>query len=256
MSIPSIYLTCSVRKADGTPVLGIQIRSFCLANPATVYHGYSDSSGEVKTWCHQDDMNQPKFWLYCPEDSDWRVLFDLPSHAFRGISIDLHISGNANANANITATIAPGIIALSNESFKNTPQFNQFNGVSDLDAISKCSGPRLMGRRNSSSLGSISDISSFILNNDIPLGMDTDSRIPPRHSSQYSIGGSEAGGIVLEKSDRLTLGFQSWDSWFDTFPGEEEQGIAQGASVHKIKKDEGDLTEDSNSTNGSSNLKG
>lgn len=77
VSANTMFLNCAVRKVDGSPIVGIPIRSFYLAQPSVVYCGYSDSA-EVRFWSCPDTMDQRTYAVCCPEGSDWRIFLNSP----------------------------------------------------------------------------------------------------------------------------------------------------------------------------------
>lgn len=146
----------------------------------------------------------------------------MPDHVFPAVSTDFHVSGHADAN--ITLTIAPSTIALSNGSFEDIAERHNVRVPFDPDSGLSTADARLRGRRNSSSLGSISDISSFTLDSEAPPIRNMNSYHTPVYYSQSPVAVSEAGDIAFERrSDSPTLG-SSWDDWFNIHTrGEEEE---------------------------------
>lgn len=221
MSSTPLFLNCRIRAADGSPIEGLQVRSFLLAQPETVYAGRTNSRGEVQAWSRHG-AGESKFWLCCPNGSDWRFIFDVPDHVFPTVSTDFHVSGHADAN--ITLTIAPSTIALSNGSFEDIAERHNVRVPFEPDSGPSTTEARILGRRNSSSLGSISDISSFTLDSEPPPIRNMNSYHTPVYYSQSPVAVSESGDIAFERHpDSPTLGF-SWDDWFNVHTrGEEEE---------------------------------
>lgn len=143
MSSAPAFLNCRVKRVDGSPVLGIYVRSFLLAQLSTVYYGYSDSEGQVCVWTQYDKMDQGKYWLCCSEGSTWRILFDILNHPFQGVSTDLRICENDDANANVTVTVAPNILALSNGTFE---EIARSYGVTAVPTNPGSLSPHFLGR--------------------------------------------------------------------------------------------------------------
>ncbi|CAN8096763.1 unnamed protein product [Discula destructiva] len=233
MSANPLFLNCRVRKADGDPIEGIQVRAFSLAQPDIVYFGRSNDRGVVSSWS-RGSTDEPKLWLCCSDDSAWRFNFDVPDHAFPCTSIDFRVAGHADAN--VTLTIAPSTVALSNGSFEDIAARHNVSWPLDANHSSPPTGPLFVGRRDSSSLGSISDISSFSLDSETPFIRNVNSYETPVYYSQSPTAASEAGEITLEhRMDSPTLGFGGWDDWFSVQTnGEEEETQAHpGSSSRK-----------------------
>lgn len=221
-----MLLNCTVRTVDDAPIVGVRAHALYMEEPDRVYCGSSDSVGKIWFWSYPDSSNHRKYSIDCPQGSKWRVFFEVPDHPFPSISVDLHVPHGdlTDANTNVTLTIAPETVALSNGSFG---EIGQRNGVN-------MEGPYLLSRRSSSSLGDISDISSFTLDSDyyggdVPLLMsDARSMLSPPHSPQPPLGVPDGGDVVAE-------------AWFGT-----EMGVkGQSRSSHKRKydgDDSGDTT--------------
>lgn len=223
MSANPIFLNCKVRKADGAPIVGVHVRSLCLSQPTTIFEGCTDFTGQIWSWAHHGTMDQQTYHLNCSQGSYWRILFDIPDHAFPGISADLHISGNTDAHANVTLTITPDTVTFSNGSMENISQYSSL-----LERTPGSIGPHFVGPRASSSLGSISDISSFALDDEgIPLLSDVRSIVSPLHSPR-SARESETGDV-------------SSDDWVETQTDMEEEDFKHCSTAHKRKHDESDL---------------
>lgn len=226
-----MFLNCTVRTVDEIPLVGVPIHSFYLGDSAIVYYGYSDSTGQVRLWYRPDTSDHRQYPIICPPGSRWRLSFEVPDHPFPGISVDLHVpfNGTTDANANVTLTIAPSTIALSNGSFE---EISRRNGIYPDSPLS---GPYLLSRRNSSSLSNISDISSFSLASDHH-GVDVVSMSevrsiasPPQYPTQSPIGRTEAGDSGVETC----------------FDAQTSVGEDDSCSTNKRKHDEHDSFDES-----------
>lgn len=229
MPANTVFLNCRVRRGDGSPVVGVHVRSVHLAQPETIFDGYTDSSVELWEWYDHHTTEPRKCWLRCSEGSHWRILFEVTNHTFPGISADLGICGTSNNNANITLTIASNTFALSNGSVEN---ISRRSGVDLRDLTPGSPGPYFVGPRRSSS--SLSSISSFTLESEYVISL-SDARyfVAPLKSPQSPGKESEAGDIALE-------------DWVETQRTMEEHDYEECLSTNDLKcrQDENNLFED------------